>query len=91
MEGSIASTKANSRASPKDTPTVQFWLRARCALNAAESWWNGFQSLGLLYQLKRVPLDCGCKPKKSPIFFWTSWYLCGNHSVVLHAIDATPA
>ena len=54
---------------------MQFWLRARCALNAALSWWNGFQSLGLLYQLKRVPLDCGCKPKKSPIFFWTSWYV----------------
>jgi hypothetical protein len=51
---------------------VQFWFRARCALNAAESWWKGFQSLGLLYQLKRVPRLCGCKPKKSPIFFWTS-------------------
>ena len=40
--------------------------RAR-ALNAAESWWKGFQSLGLLYQLKRA-FDCGWRPKSRPFF-----------------------
>lgn len=51
---------------------MQFWLRALWGLKAALSWWNGFQSLGLLYQLKRVPLLCGARPKKSPAFVETS-------------------
>jgi hypothetical protein len=36
---------ASSRSPPNENPTVMFWFLARCGLNAAESWWNGFQSL----------------------------------------------
>ena len=39
----------------------------RCGLNAAESWWNGFQSFESVYQLNRVPFEPSRRPKARDI------------------------
>ena len=39
----------------------------RCGLNAAESWWNGFQSFESVYQLNRVPFEPSRSPKARDI------------------------
>ena len=45
----LACRKATSRVAPKVTQTVMFWFFARMGLNAALSWWKGFQSALSLY------------------------------------------
>jgi hypothetical protein len=45
----LACRKASSVVAPREMPTVMFWVRARCGLKAAESWWKGFQSDESLY------------------------------------------